>query len=85
MTLFTSCIRRDAADKYILIWEVKSEYTLKKGISITELWIPIINSWKHIIHDIREYHNSVMDTIMDIHNSIMDIHNYELWLSMIQL
>ena len=25
-----------------------------KGISITELWIPIINSWIHIIHDNRE-------------------------------
>ena len=32
MTLFASCIRWDATDKYILIWEAKSEYTLYRDI-----------------------------------------------------
>ena len=41
-----------------------------KGISITELCIPIINSWIHIIHDNIEYPQfSYGYKYMDIHFS----------------
>ena len=51
-------LRRVSAEMLLIntYWYEKPRANIpSKGISITELWIPIINSWIHIIHDNREY------------------------------
>ena len=88
-------LRRVSAEMLLIntYWYEKPRANIpSKGISITELWIPIINSWIHIIHDNREYpqfsygysYNSITwisiiinyDCLWFSYNKIMDTHNY---------